>query len=164
MIVNVIKKTTNELPKFETAGAAGCDLRADLWELKTKFLFNAEVQRNKDLEIESVTIHPGGRALIPTGLHIELPVGYEARIQPRSGLALKQGISIVNSPGCIDSDYRGDIGVILINHGQESFDVKQGDRIAQMIVSPVVQFTWNEVESLDETTRNSEGFGTTGTK
>lgn len=164
MIINVIKTTLNGLPRFETAGAAGCDLRADLWNIKEKFLFNAEIVRNEALEIECVSIAPGGRALIPTGLQIELPEGYEARIQPRSGLALKQGISIVNSPGCIDSDYRGDIGIILINHGSEPFEVRQGDRIAQMIVSPVVQFTWNPVDYFEQTTRDSAGFGTTGTK
>ena len=108
-------------------------------------------------------IQPGGRALISTGLQIALPVGYEAQIRPRSGLALKNGISVVNSPGTIDSDYRGDIGIILINHGFEPFMVEQGDRIAQMVIVKYEQAEFVEVQELDETSRGDGGFGHTGT-
>lgn len=161
MNVNVIKSTLNELPRYETPESAGCDLRADLWKIKEKFLFNAEIVRNKELEIECIEIAPGGRALIPTGLQIALPVGYEAHVRPRSGLALKNGITVLNSPGTIDSDYRGDVGVILINHGTEPFAVRQGDRIAQLVVCKVEQIVWNPVDSLDETDRGAGGFGST---
>ena len=161
MNVNVIKSTLNELPRYETPQSAGCDLRADLWKIKEKFLFNAEIIRNKDLEIESIEIAPGGRALIPTGLQIALPVGYEAQVRPRSGLALKNGITVLNTPGTIDSDYRGDVGVILINHGTEPFVVRQGDRIAQLVVCKVEQIVWNVVDVLDETDRGAGGFGST---
>lgn len=106
MIVNVVKETLNELPRYETPDSAGMDLRADLWSIKEKFLFNAEIIRDEHSIIQYIIIAPGGRALIPTGLHIQLPKGYEARIQPRSGLALKNGISIVNSPGCVDSEIK----------------------------------------------------------
>lgn len=161
MNVNVIKSTLNELPTYGTVESAGCDLRADMWGIKEKFLFNAEIIRNKDLEIESIEIAPGGRALIPTGLQIALPVGYEAQVRPRSGLALKNGITVINTPGTIDSDYRGDVGVILINHGTEPFVVRQGDRIAQLVVCKVEQIIWNVVDVLDETDRGAGGFGST---
>lgn len=164
MNVNVIKSTMNELPKYETVESAGCDLRADLWEVKEKFLFNAKVVRDQYSVIKNITIAPGGRALIPTGLQIALPVGYEAQVRPRSGLALKNGITVLNTPGTIDSDYRGDIGVILINHGTESFEVYQGDRIAQLVIVKVEQATWNPVDSLDETDRGAGGFGSTNIK
>lgn len=160
MDIQVIKSTNNELPVYETVESAGCDLRAELSLLKNKFLFNAETRTIEGKS--SVVIYPGGRALIPTGLQIALPQGYEARIQPRSGLALKHGITVLNTPGCIDSDYRGDIGVILINHGTSSFTVSQGDRIAQMIVSKVEQVQFNVVAELNETERGSGGFGHTG--
>lgn len=164
MNVNVIKSTMNELPKYETVESAGCDLRADLWEIKEKFLFNAKVVRDQYSVIENITIAPGGRALIPTGLKMALPVGYEAHVRPRSGLAIKNGITVLNTPGTIDSDYRGDIGVILINHGTEPFEVHQGDRIAQLVIVKVEQATWNPVDSLDETDRGAGGFGSTNIK
>ena len=164
MNVNVIKSTMNELPKYETVESAGCDLRADLWGVKEKFLFNAKVVRDQYSVIENITIAPGGRALIPTGLQIALPVGYEAQVRPRSGLALKNGITVLNTPGTIDSDYRGDIGVILINHGTEPFEVHQGDRIAQLVIVKIEQATWNTVDSLDETDRGAGGFGSTNVK
>jgi dUTP pyrophosphatase len=109
-----------------------------------------------------ITLQPGARALIPTGFAIGLPEGYEAQVRPRSGLALKHGVTCLNSPGTIDSDYRGEVGVILINHGAEPFVIQRGERIAQMIVSPVVQSSWIEVEILDETARGAGGFGSTG--
>jgi dUTP pyrophosphatase len=132
------------LPTYETAGSAGMDLRAAV------------------PEAAALTLQPGARALVPTGLTIGLPLGYEAQVRPRSGLALKHGVTCLNSPGTIDSDYRGEIGVILINHGQEPFLIKRGERIAQMIISPVVQSSWTEVETLDETARGAGGFGSTG--
>lgn len=162
MIVQVIKSTINELPTYGTIESAGCDLRADMWGIKEKFLFGAEIIRNESLEIDSIEIAPGGRALIPTGLQIALPVGYEAQVRPRSGLALKHGITILNTPGTIDADYRGDIGVILMNHGTEPFVVKQGDRIAQLVIAKHERVDWVEVEELSETNRGAGGFGHTG--
>jgi len=132
-----------ELPSYETADAAGMDLHAAL---------DADV-----------VIAPGARTLIPTGLAIALPSGYEAQIRPRSGLALKNGISLVNSPGTIDADYRGEVGVIVINHGDQDFIVTRGMRIAQMVVAPVIQAVWDEVDTLSETARGTGGFGSTGT-
>ena len=163
MKIQVIKTTTNELPSYGSVEAAGCDLRADLWSIKEKFLFDTEIVRNEDNTVKGLLIQPGGRALISTGLQIALPVGYEAQIRPRSGLALKNGISVVNSPGTIDSDYRGDIGIILINHGFEPFMVEQGDRIAQMVIGKHEQAEFVEVQELDETSRGDGGFGHTGT-
>ncbi len=132
------------LPSYETAGAAGADLRADL-PGRT-----------------SVVLEPGTRALVPTGLRVEIPDGYEIQIRPRSGLALKHGITLPNTPGTIDSDYRGPLGVIVLNAGQERFEITHGDRIAQMVVAPVLQAQFELVEALSETTRGSGGFGSTG--
>ena len=113
---------------------------------------------------DTITLAPGERRIIPTGLAIALPPGYEAQIRPRSGLAAKNGITLVNSPGTIDADYRGEIGAILINHGQVSFTVERGMRIAQMVITPVTGFTWNEQEELGKTNRGGGGFGSTGVK
>lgn len=132
------------LPSYETAGAAGADLRANL------------------AGQQPVALTPGARALIPTGLRMAIPEGFEVQIRPRSGLALKHGVTLANSPGTIDSDYRGPVGVILINLGQEVFEVKHGMRIAQMVVAPVVQATFRQVAALDETARGAGGFGSTG--
>ena len=131
------------LPEYQTADSAGMDLMAAI--------------------DAPVTLTPGERRLIPTGLAIALPSGYEAQIRPRSGLALRDGISQVNAPGTIDADYRGEIGIILINHGDTAFDISRGMRIAQMVVAPVVQARWQEVERLDDTRRCASGFGSTGT-
>ena len=133
------------LPSYETPQSAGMDLRAALPE-----------DRHIDLL-------PGRRALIPTGIAIALPPGFEAQIRPRSGLALKHGVTCLNSPGTIDADYRGEIGVILINHGWEGFRIARGDRIAQMVIAPVTQIGWMEYDALDETHRGTGGFGSTGT-
>ncbi|MFD1913873.1 dUTP diphosphatase [Halodurantibacterium flavum] len=138
--------TTLPLPSYETAGAAGADLRANL----------PADQR------AGVTLAPMGRAIIPTGLRLEIPAGHEVQIRPRSGLAAKHGITLANAPGTIDSDYRGPLGVILINLGAEPYTVHHGDRIAQMVVAPVVQARFELVEVLGETTRGSGGFGSTG--
>ncbi len=132
------------LPAYETAGAAGADLRANFTDRKT------------------VTLQTGARALIPTGLRMAIADGFEAQIRPRSGLALKHGISMVNAPGTIDSDYRGPVGVILINLSDAAFDVTHGMRIAQMIIAPVVQARFTLHDSLDETARGAGGFGSTG--
>ena len=131
-----------ELPAYETAQSAGMDLRAAV--------------------TEDVTIPPGEWRLIPVGIAIALPAGFEAQVRPRSGLAAKHGISCVNTPGTIDSDYRGELKVNLINHGKVDFNVKRGDRIAQMIIAPVTQAVWQVAETLDETERGTGGFGSTG--
>ena len=135
------------LPSYETAGAAGADIRANL----------AEQDRMTGLELA-----PGGRMLVPTGLRLAIPQGFEVQVRPRSGLALKHGITLANSPGTIDSDYRGPLGVILINLGDAPYVIQHGERIAQLIVAPVVQGQFQQVETLDETTRGVGGFGSTG--
>ena len=132
------------LPAYETDGAAGMDLRAAV------------------AEDQPVTIRPGARALVPTGLSIAVPAGYEAQIRPRSGLALKKGITCLNTPGTVDSDYRGEVAVILANLGEEDFVIRRGDRIAQMVIAPYVRAQWSEVSDLEETGRGAGGFGSTG--
>jgi dUTP pyrophosphatase len=132
------------LPAYETAGSAGMDIRA-------------AVPADKPLVIK-----PGKRALVPTGFVFEIPPGYEVQVRPRSGLALKNGVTCLNTPGTVDSDYRGEVQVLLINHGQAPFVIKRGDRIAQMVVAPVTQIAWNVVEQLDQTERGSGGYGSTG--
>ena len=132
------------LPAYETTGSAGMDLRAAV------------------AEFEPVVLAPGERRLIPTGLKIALEPGYEAQVRPRSGLALKHGVTCLNSPGTIDSDYRGEVGVILINHGQIAFEIKRGERIAQMVIAPVVQAALVPVTTLSATDRGAGGFGSTG--
>lgn len=162
MKVQVINKSANELPKYETPQSAGVDLKADLGPIQEKFLFGAQVVRNVDNTIEGIQILPGGRALIPTEIYTAIPIGYEVQVRPRSGLALKYGITVLNTPGTIDADYRNGWGVILINLGQEPFMVKQGDRIAQGVIAKVEQIEWKEVEELDSTERGLGGFGHTG--
>lgn len=142
MTIRIINRSGHPLPAYETIASAGMDLRADLED--------------------TVTLRPMERKLIPTGLHIELPVGYEAQIRPRSGLAFKHGIGIVNSPGTVDADYRGEIKVLLINFSDTDFEVKDGDRIAQMIVSKHEKVIWDEVGVLTETLRGEGGYGHTG--
>lgn len=142
MTIRIINRSKNNLPAYETIHAAGMDLRADLEA--------------------PVLLNPMERKLIPTGLHIELPEGFEAQIRPRSGLAFKHGIGIVNSPGTIDADYRGEIKVLLINFSAEPFEINSGDRIAQMIVSRYEKVSWEEVEILNETSRGTGGYGHTG--
>jgi len=132
------------LPSYESSGAAGMDLRA---------------------AVESpVVLQPGERAAIPTGLTVALPQGYEGQVRPRSGFALRDGVTALNSPGTIDADYRGEVKVILINHGGKAVTIARGDRIAQLVVAPVVQAVWSEVDSLDATGRGEGGFGSTGTQ
>ena len=142
MRVKIVNKSSNELPEYNTQHAAGMDLRANL--------------------IEEVVLEPLERKLIPTGLFIELPIGFEAQVRPRSGLALKKGITVLNSPGTIDADYRGEIMVILINLSTEKFVVQHGERIAQMIVAAHEIVNWDQVELLEDTIRGAGGFGHTG--
>ena len=147
MKIKVFNNSKNELPQYATPQSAGLDLRANIQQ--------------------DIVLNPGQRTLVPTGLHIQLPVGYEAHIRPRSGLAIKHGITCLNSPGTIDADYRGDVGVILINHGTEPFVIKQGDRIAQMVIAKHETAEWESVESMDQledTERGSDGYGHTGIK
>lgn len=144
MQIKVINKSKHALPAYATEAAAGMDLRANL--------------------AESVVLKPLERRLIPTGLFIELPVGYEAQIRPRSGLALKKGITVLNSPGTIDADYRGEIGVILINLSSEEFVIADGERICQMVVARHEQAQWVETDELGGTERGTGGFGHTGKK
>ncbi len=132
------------LPRYETAGAAGADLRANF------------------ADRQPVTLAPGARALVPTGLRLAIPPGFEAQIRPRSGLALKHGISLPNTPGTIDSDYRGPLGVIVINHGESPFEIAHGERIAQLVIAPVVQARFVAADDLDQTARGDGGFGSTG--
>ena len=129
-----------DLPGYATAGAAGMDV----------------------ISAEDLTLAAGARHAVATGLSVAIPPGYEIQVRPRSGLALKHGISVPNSPGTIDSDYRGELKVILINHGSEAFEIRRGDRIAQLVLAPVTQASWLEVEELDETARGEGGFGSTG--
>ena len=141
--VKIINKSHHPLPDYGTFEAAGMDVRAFLPD-------------------GPITLRPMERALIPTGLYIQLPQGYECQIRPRSGLALRQGLSIVNSPGTVDADYRGEIGVILINLGQEDFVVNDGERICQMVITRYSHVKWEEVKELDHTKREKGGFGHTG--
>ena len=142
MKVKIINRSHHQLPEYATAQSAGVDLRANL--------------------DEPIVMKPMERRLIPTGLFISLPVGFEAQVRPRSGLAIKKGITVLNTPGTIDADYRGEIGVILINLSQEDFTVNDGERIAQMVVARHGQAEWIQVETLDETERGAGGFGHSG--
>lgn len=144
MKVNVINKSKHPLPAYATVAAAGLDLRANL--------------------TESITLNPLERAIIPTGIYMELPIGFEAQVRPRSGLAAKKGITVLNAPGTIDADYRGEIGVILVNLSNDLFVVEDGERVAQLVVAKHEQIVWNEVKTLEESNRGQGGFGSTGTK
>ncbi len=144
MEVKIVNHSDNPLPEYSTSSSAGMDLRANL--------------------DQDVRLKPLERKLIPTGLFIELPQGFEAQIRPRSGLALKKGISVLNTPGTIDADYRGEIGIILVNLSSEEFVIKNGERICQMVINKVEAIKWKQVGSLEETVRGTGGFGHTGTK
>lgn len=144
MKVEIINESHHPLPQYATPQSAGVDLRANL--------------------DEPITLQPGARCLVPTGLRIALPVGFEAQVRPRSGLALKHGVTVLNTPGTIDADYRGLIGVILINLGQEPFVINDGERIAQMVIARHEQAEWDLVETLSETERGEGGFGHSGKK
>lgn len=144
MTVKIVNKSRHSLPSYSTVFSAGMDIRANI--------------------DEPLILNPGERKLIPTGLFIALPQGYEAQMRPRSGLALKNGISLVNTPGTIDADYRGEIGIILINFSREPFVVHDGDRICQMVIKKFETIQWEECQTLDETDRGDGGFGHTGKK
>ena len=144
MKIKIINKSGHKLPHYETLASAGMDLRADLET--------------------PITLKPLERAIVPTGLFMELPVGYEAQVRPRSGLAAKKGITVLNAPGTVDADYRGNVGVILVNLSNEDFIVENGERIAQMVIAKHERAEWEEVETLSDTNRGEGGFGSTGTK
>ena len=144
MKINIINKSNHALPHYETIASAGMDLRANI--------------------LEPITLKPLGRTIVKTGLFIELPIGIEAQVRPRSGLAAKKGITVLNSPGTVDADYRGEIGVILVNLSNEDFIIENGERIAQLVIAKHERADWEEVESLSETTRGEGGFGSTGVK
>ena len=144
MTVKIINQSGHALPNYETLASAGMDLRAHI--------------------SESIVLNPLERAIVKTGLFIELPVGYEAQVRPRSGLAAKKGVTVLNSPGTIDADYRGEIGVILVNLSNEAFTVENGERIAQLIIAKHERAEWEEVDMLTDTVRGAGGFGSTGVK
>ncbi|MBC7605356.1 MAG: dUTP diphosphatase [Burkholderiales bacterium] len=144
MTIKIINQSQHALPHYETVASAGMDLRADL--------------------SESITIQPLERAIVKTGLFIELPLGYEAQVRPRSGLAAKNGITVLNAPGTVDADYRGEIGVILVNLSNTAFVIENGERIAQLIIAKHERAEWAEVKQLSETQRGEGGFGSTGVK
>lgn len=144
MNIKIINKSNHELPSYETIASAGMDLRANI--------------------TEAITLQPLERTIVKTGLFIELPIGYEAQVRPRSGLAAKKGITVLNSPGTVDADYRGEIGVILVNLSNEAFVIENGERIAQLVIAKHERAAWIEVQELSETTRGEGGFGSTGFK
>jgi dUTP pyrophosphatase len=144
MKVKVVNKSKHSLPHYSTIASAGMDLRANI--------------------DKSITLKPLERVIVQTGIFIELPVGLEAQVRPRSGLAIKNGISVLNSPGTVDADYRGEVGVILVNLSAEEFVIEDGERIAQMVITKHEQADWVEVDTLDETERGDRGFGSTGVK
>lgn len=144
MEIKIVNKSNHALPAYETLASAGMDLRANL--------------------AQPITLQPLERAIIPTGIYIELPAGYEAQVRPRSGLAAKRGITVLNAPGTIDADYRGEVGVILVNLSQDAFVVENGERIAQMVIAQHQRASWIESEHLSETSRGTGGFGSTGVK
>ena len=141
--VKIINKSHHQLPSYETLGSSGMDVRAFL--------------------SQPITLQPLERALVPTGLYVQIPQGYECQIRPRSGLAIKRGITILNTPGTVDSDYRGEVGIIVINLSNEPFVINDGERICQMVIAPYQRIEWMQVDQLDETTRGDGGFGHTGT-
>jgi len=143
MRVKVINKSKHPLPQYETIASAGMDVRANI--------------------DQSITLAPLGRSLVKTGLFVEIPIGYEIQVRPRSGLAFKKGITVLNSPGTIDADYRGEIGVLLVNLSSEPFVIEDGERIAQLVLASYEQASWQEVEILGDTDRGQGGFGSTGT-
>lgn len=144
MTIKIINKSQHPLPEYETIASAGMDLRANI--------------------ADPITLNPLERALVKTGLFIELPIGFEAQVRPRSGLAFKKGITVLNSPGTIDADYRGEIGVILVNLSNEPFVVENGERVAQLVIAKHERAEWEEVAALSETVRGEGGFGSTGVK
>jgi dUTP pyrophosphatase len=144
MNINIINKSQHDLPSYETIASAGMDLRANI--------------------TDPITLKPLERTIVKTGLFIELPIGYEAQVRPRSGLAAKNGVTVLNAPGTVDADYRGEIGVILVNLSNEDFTIQNGERIAQLVVAKHERAEWTVVQELSETSRGEGGFGSTGVK
>jgi len=144
MTINIINKSAHAVPHYETIASAGMDLRANI--------------------TEPIILKPLERAIVKTGLFIELPIGYEAQVRPRSGLAAKKGVTVLNAPGTVDADYRGEIGVILVNLSNENFTIENGERVAQLIIAKHERAEWIEVQKLSETVRGAGGFGSTGVK
>jgi len=144
MTINIINKSAHALPHYETIASAGMDLRANI--------------------TEPITLKPLERTIVKTGLFIELPIGYEAQVRPRSGLAAKKGVTVLNAPGTVDADYRGEIGVILVNLSNENFTIENGERVAQLIIAKHERAEWTQVQELTETARGEGGFGSTGVK
>ena len=144
MTINIINKSAHALPHYETIASAGMDLRANI--------------------TEPITLKPLERTIVKTGLFIELPIGYEAQVRPRSGLAAKKGVTVLNAPGTVDADYRGEIGVILVNLSNEDFTIENGERVAQLIIAKHERAEWIQVQELSETVRGEGGFGSTGVK
>ena len=144
MEIKIINKSSHALPHYETVASAGMDLRANLEN--------------------SITLKPLERTIIPTGLFLELPIGFEAQVRPRSGLAAKKGITVLNAPGTVDADYRGEVGVILVNLSNENFTIENGERVAQLVIAKHERAEWSEVQELSKTVRGAGGFGSTGTK
>jgi dUTP pyrophosphatase len=144
MQIKIINKSSHEIPNYETIASAGMDLRANI--------------------TESIVLKPLGRTIVKTGLFIELPIGFEAQVRPRSGLAAKKGITVLNSPGTVDADYRGEIGVILVNLSNDDFTIENGERVAQLVIAKHERAEWIQVEELSETSRGEGGFGSTGVK
>ncbi|WP_158728941.1 MULTISPECIES: dUTP diphosphatase [unclassified Flavobacterium] len=144
MNINIINKSQHDLPSYETIASAGMDLRANI--------------------TDAITLKPLERTIVKTGLFIELPIGYEAQVRPRSGLAAKNGVTVLNAPGTVDADYRGEIGVILVNLSNEDFTIQNGERIAQLVIAKHERAEWSVVQELSETSRGEGGFGSTGVK
>ncbi|MFN7098842.1 MAG: dUTP diphosphatase [Flavobacterium sp.] len=144
MNINIINKSQHDLPSYETIASAGMDLRANI--------------------TDAITLKPLERTIVKTGLFIELPIGYEAQVRPRSGLAAKNGVTVLNAPGTVDADYRGEIGVILVNLSNEDFTIQNGERIAQLVIAKHERAEWTQVQELSETSRGEGGFGSTGVK
>lgn len=157
--IKVVKKTTNDLPKYSTPLSAGCDVKAELSNIDSTHFKKTKIHKVTNGVIESIIIESGGSCLVPTGIYGSIPEGFEVQVRPRSGLALKKMITVLNSPGTIDGDYRGEWGVILVNFGEEPFILNQGERFAQLVLNEVFQMTFREVEELDETERGEGGFG-----
>ena len=167
--VKVVNKGKGKLPKYETSFSAGMDVRAALnYKSDEEFTnilgSNVVLKGAEKPENRKIVLHPQARVLVPTGLFVEIPEGYEIQVRPRSGLAIKKGITVLNSPGTIDSDYRGEVGVILINNGSSAVVIENDERVAQLVLSKVEQITWDKTDKLSDTKRGVGGFNSTGNK
>jgi len=161
MKIDIVNKSTNELPSYAKKGDAGMDVRADFSRgVSDKFFDGAAYDEERGVLI----LFSGGRCLVPTGIFTSFPPGYEIQVRPRSGLALKSGITVLNTPGTVDASYRGELGIILMNLSDSIFEIEHGDRIAQLVLKKVEEIEWNLVETLDESDRGKSGFGDSGIK